>query len=94
MRGCGGLWGIVEDGGESWEPRGNARVMSHDVISWPAETWKMLRALFVSKREITKLLSQYSSVIVSVDIIKWIMVLSLHTSEFVVIKKRCLLTMS
>jgi len=43
--------------------------MSHVIISWLAESVEnTVLALFVSKREITKLLSQYPSVIVLVDI--------------------------
>jgi len=66
------------------------------VISWTAETVEnFLPSVSVSKTEITKMLSQYSRVMMYVSTIMLLIlatVWGLHTCEFLVIKKSCLLT--
>ena len=66
------------------------------IISWTAETVEnFLPSVSVSKTEITKMLSQYSRVMMCVSTIMLLIlatVWGLHTCEFLVIKKSCLLT--
>ena len=66
------------------------------IISWTAETVeKFLPPFSVSNPEITKMLSQYSPVMMCVSTIMLLilaMVWGLHNCEFLVINKSCLLT--